>query len=228
MYFCTVKDLFFPYCCPNCGRVTDPEQVLCEACLRSLPRTEQSWQRGNLTEDIFASQSHFERAAAFLFFEKDHPVQNLIHRMKYGLFANPRIGYALAREAAAEFMQSDFFDEIDVIIPVPLHQKRFRERGFNQSEWICRGLTDVTKIPTDTTHLVRILNNDQQALSAGNDRQKNVKGIFAVVNPRDLYGKHILLVDDIITSGATLLACMDALKSVRGRRISVFALGKTR
>ena len=125
-------------------------------------------------------------------------------------------------------MQSDFFDEIDVIIPVPLHPKRFRERGFNQSEWICRGLTDVTKIPTDTTHLIRILNNDQQALSAGNDRQKNVKGIFAVVNSRDLYGKHILLVDDIITSGATLLACMDALKSVRGRRISVFALGKTR
>ena len=228
LYFCAVKDLFFPYCCPSCGHVTSPERVLCQDCLASLPRTEQCWQRGNITEEIFAHDKYFERGAAFMFFEKDNPVQNLVHRMKYGLFANPRIGYALAREAAAEFMQSDFFNGIDIILPVPLHPKRFRERGFNQSEWICRGLTDVTKIPTDTTHLIRILNNDQQALAAGNDRQKNVKDIFAVVNPRDLYRKHILLVDDVITSGSTLLACMDALKSVRGRRISVFALGKVR
>ena len=230
--------LFFPPVCAACGHYLEDEKegVLCEACMRSLPRTEQAAIRENSTEMSLWGEArsraaakkvmHLERAAAFLFFEKDHPIRRVIHAMKYA--DRPEIGTALGRQAAIEMQYADFFDEIDVIIPVPLHPKRFRERGFNQSEWICRGLTDVTKIPTDTTHLVRILNNDQQALSAGNERQKNVKGIFAVVNPRDLYGKHILLVDDIITSGATLLACMDALKSVRGRRISVFALGKTR
>ena len=228
LYFCTMKDLFFPYCCPMCGTVIDEKMVICPQCMKALPRTEQSWQRDNITEAMFVQDKHFERAAAFLFFKKDSDVQHLLHRMKYGLFANPHIAYKLAHEAAIEFMQSDFFDGIDVFLPVPLHPRRLRERGFNQSEWICRALSDVTKIPTDTTHLIRTRNNDHQANTSGQGRLDNVKDIFAVNNPKDFYRKHILLVDDIITTGSTVLSCMNALKSVRGCRISVFALGKAR
>lgn len=224
----SMKDLFFPHCCPICDDVIESQQVICDNCLADLPRTEQATMRGNMTEGLFMKEAKFVRGAAFLFFEKDAPVQNLLHKMKYGMFANPLIGYALAKEAAYEFMQSDFFDGIDVLLPVPLHPKRLRERGFNQAEWICKGLSDVTGIPMDTTHLTRILNNAHQAQTAGEKRSDNVKNIFAVNHPEELFKKHVLLVDDIITTGATLQACIDVLRPIRKCHFSVFGIGKTR
>ena len=224
----SMKDLFFPHCCPICDDVIDSQEAICGKCLTALPRTEQASQRGNMTEGLFYHEDKFVRGAAFLFFEKDAPIQNLLHKMKYGLFANPQIGYALAKEAAFDFMQSDFFDGIDVLLPVPLHPQRLRERGFNQSEWICRGLSEVTGIPMDTTHLIRIHNNAHQAQTAGKKRTDNVKNIFAVNHPEELYNKHVLIVDDIITTGSTLQACIDVLRPIRKCRFSVFGIGKTR
>ena len=220
-------NLFFPKCCPLCGQVVEEGIIICPSCIRSLPRTEQSFMRDNLTEMLFCDNKKFRKGAAFLFFDQDSPVQRALHQMKYGRFADPYIGYTLAKEAAYEFLSSDFFDGIDVLLPVPLHPRRLRERGFNQSEWICRALTEVTGIPTDTFHLTRQINNEHQA-RLGKERNENVKGIFAVTHPEDLYHKHLLLVDDIITTGATLRACMEALKPVRGHHVSVFGLGKAR
>lgn len=223
-----MKDLFFPRCCPLCGRMLEGREVFCTDCMNNLPRTEQASHRVNMTETLFNHEPKFVRGAAFLFFEKDAPIQDAIHQMKYGMFADPYIGYALACEAAAEFMQSDFFDGIDVLMPVPLHPKRLRERGFNQAEWICTALSEVTCIPMDTTHLTRVLNNAHQAQTAGQKRADNVKNIFAVNHPEELYDKHVLLVDDIITTGATLQACIDVLRPIRKCRFSVFGIGKTR
>lgn len=224
----SMKDLFFPRCCPLCGQVVEDNAIFCVDCIRTLPRTEQASLRANMTEALFAHENKFIRGAAFLFFEKEAPIQSALHKMKYGLFADPYIGYALACEAAAEFMQTDFFDGIDVLLPVPLHPKRLRERGFNQAEWICKGLSDVTSIPMDTTHLTRILNNAHQAQTAGEKRSDNVKNIFAVNHPEELFKKHVLLVDDIITTGATLQACIDVLRPIRKCHFSVFGIGKTR
>lgn len=140
----------------------------------------------------------------------------------------PRIAYDLAREASYDFMQADFFDGIDLIIPIPLHSKRLRERGYNQSEWIARALSEATGIPMDTTHVSRIRNNPQQALQKAKDRATNVEGVFAVNHPEELYRKHILIVDDLITTGSTVRACMKAMKVCRGAKFSVFALGKAR
>lgn len=126
-----------------------------------------------------------------------------------------------------EMMQTDFFDGIDLIIPVPLFERRARERGFNQSEWIARGLSEKTGIPIDTQHhLLRIRDTGQQAMLRGKDRTKNVDGAFAVNHPEELYRRHILLVDDVVTTGATLGACMQALIPCRSCKISVFSLGK--
>lgn len=223
-----MKELFFPYCCPCCGKVIPAQQVICGACMDALPRTEQAYQRENITEEKFVKISNFGIGASFLFFEKDTPIQRALHQMKYGLAANPNIGYHLARVAAAEYMEYDFFDGIDVIVPTPLHQKRLYERGFNQAEWIAKGLSDMTGIPMDSSHLLRIRNNNHQAQETGRLREANVKNVFEVNHPEEWYRKHILLVDDIITTGATLLSCIEALKPVRGCTISVFALGKTR
>ena len=221
-------NLFFPQRCPMCGQVVADGTIICHNCIRTLPRTEQVIMRGNSTEMLFDDIKNFRQGAAFLFFDKDSPVQNALHQMKYSRFANPQIGYVLAKEAAYDFLQSEFFEGIDIILPVPLHPKRLRERGFNQSEWIARALSEATKIPMETDILIRQKDNEHQARLIRTDRNKNVKGIFAIHYPEYLYHKHILLVDDIITTGATLRACIEALKPARGHKVSVFGLGKVR
>lgn len=230
--------LFFPPVCAACGHYLEDEKegVLCEACMLSLPRTEQAAIRENSTEMSLWGEArsraaakkvmHLERAAAFLFFEKDHPIRRVIHVMKYA--DRPEIGAALGRQAAIEMQYADFFDEIDVIIPIPLHKKRLRSRGYNQSEYIARGLSAITGIPMDTTHVTRERNTPKQALQGGEGRKTNVQNAFGVNHPEQLYHKHILLVDDLLTTGETMKACMKAMRTIRGAKISVFALCKAR
>ena len=223
--------LLFPKCCPICRRVIDvtddSADCICPDCLRVLPRTEQAVQRGNMTEELFSHDfPRFERGAAFLFYDHGHPIRAAIHTMKF--HERPEIAYCLAREAAYEFLQSDFFDSIDIILPVPLHPKRLRQRGFNQSEYIARAISEATNIPMNTTLLTRERHTEQQALKRGEGRRKNVADAFSVNHPEELYKKHILLVDDLITTGATMSACMRALRPCRGARYSVFALCKAR
>lgn len=194
---------------------------LCESCLASLPRTEQAALRQNSTE--MAVGTH---AAAFLFFEKDHPIQQAIHKMKYA--DQPMIGYWLGRQAALEMQFADFFDGIERIIPMPLHPKRLRERGYNQAEFIARGISDITGIPVDTTHVTRVRNTPKQALQSGEERKTNVADAFAVNHPEQLYHTHILVVDDLITTGETMRSCLKAMKQFRGATFSVFALCKAR
>lgn len=219
-------ELFFPHTCCMCGNKLIVGKVLCDECLLSLPRTEQFLLRGNSTEEFFASEPRFEEAAAFLFFDKESPIQQVVHAFKYR--EQPQLAYHLATIAAQEFLETDFFETIDVIIPVPLHSKRFRTRGYNQSEYIARGLGDVTGIPVDTTHVCRVVNNSQQALLPKQHRDQNVAGIFQVNHPEEMYRKHILLVDDLITTGATIRSMMDAMKPFRGSKYSVFALCRPR
>ena len=209
---------------------------LCDECIDALPRTEQAQLRENSTEMTLWGQvrsraaakkvMHLDRAAAFLFFEKEHPIQDVVHMMKYA--DQPMIGYHLGRQAAMEMQYADFFDEIEVIIPMPLHKNRLRSRGYNQSEYIARGISAVTGIPVDTTHVMRIKDTPKQALQSGDDRKQNVAEAFGVTHPEEMYRKHILLVDDLITTGETMRSCLKAMKRFRGATFSVFALCKAR
>jgi len=217
---------------------------LCGNCLKSLPRTEQAEHRQNETEMTLAGRTsdmvaamkvmHLERAAAYLFFEKEQPLQQVIHKMKYS--DQPLIGYHLGRQAAMEMLYADFFDGIDLIVPVPLHKNRMRSRGYNQSEYIARGLSEVTGIPVDTTHVTRKKDTPQQAKIAGGGREakgrelrkQNVADAFGVNHPEQLYHKHILVVDDLLTTGETVRSCLKAMKKFRGAEFSVFALCKAR
>ena len=209
---------------------------ICKDCLRRLPRTEQDITADNGTEMALLSDGsslsaarktmHLQRAWAYLFFEKEHPIQHVIHRMKYA--DEPELGYRLAQQAVLSCRDENFFDEIDLIIPMPLHEKRLRERGYNQSEYIARGISDLTGIPVDTTHVTRARNTPKQALQDGEGRKTNVADAFAVNHPEQLYHKHILLVDDLITTGETVKACLRAMRVIRGAKFSVFALCKAR
>jgi ComF family protein len=200
---------------------------LCESCLAKLPRTEQAVIRDNLTEMVFNKKAlHIERAAAFLFFEKEDPIRDLVHVMKYA--DQPETGYQLGRQAAMEFQYADFFDGIDVIVPLPLHPRRLRERGYNQSEYIARGISEITGVPVDTTHVTRVRNTPKQALQKGEERKANVENAFEVNHPEQMYRKHILVVDDLITTGETMQSCLKAMRRFRGAKFSVFALCKAR
>lgn len=213
---------------------------ICTDCWKRLPRTEQDIIRENSTETALAATvaekkaMRLVRAGAFLFYQKKHPVQDLVHRMKYA--DEPELGYWLARQAVLDMKDEHFFDGIDVIIPMPLHPKRLRERGYNQSEYIARGVSAITGIPVDTTHVTRCRNTPKQAQITATDgegqakvtelRNANVADAFAVNHPEQMYHKHILLVDDLVTTGATVRACLRAMRAFRGAEFSVFALCK--
>ena len=111
---------------------------------------------------------------------------------------------------------------------IPLHPKRLNERGYNQSEYIAKGISDVTGIPIDLTHVTRTRNTPKQALQRGEERRENMAEAFAVNHPEQLYHKHILVVDDLITTGETMRSCLKAMKIIRGAKITVFALCKAR
>ena len=227
-----LSSVLFPAHCAGCGQPTEtqsltiPNPAICPECIERLERTEQFALRNNLTEDLFAQNKQFERAATFCFYDKHDLVSCLIQKAKYG--RHPEINLELARLAALDGLQSDFFEDIDVIIPIPLHIRRYKQRGYNQSDYIARGLNEILHIPIDTTHIERVRNNPQQALTTGKERERNVENIFAVNHPEEMYRKHILLVDDVITTGSTIRSCMDAMAAFRGARISVFALAKAR
>ena len=231
-------DILYPRTCPFCGRYISDRQIreehiewLCVDCWKHLPRTEQDILRDNSTEETLTDGSseikqamRLKKAAAYLFFEKEHPIQWVIHRMKYR--DQPMLGFWLARQALLDWRNETFFEDMDLIVPMPLHPKRLRERGYNQAEYIALGISELTGIPVDTTHVLRVRNTPKQAQQTGDERKTNVANAFAVVRPEELKDKHILVVDDLITTGETMRACLKAMKRIKGARFSVFALCK--
>ena len=125
---------------------------------------------------------------------------------------------------ASELQASDFFHGVDVIIPIPLHKKKQQIRGYNQSEWISRGIMAVTGIPVDTEAIIRRKNTETQTQKSALERWENVDGIFELNHADSLTGKHILIVDDVLTTGATIIACASRLAEVEGTRTSVLTL----
>ncbi len=230
-----VLEVLFPRCCPVCERkLLDEEQVICQDCLATIPRTEHALLEQNGIDLLFLEQIQkerrtvrYERGAAFAYYNRGRGlcVRTLIERGKFGTHPNPQIFYYLGHLAAQEYIDSDLFDDIDCLVPVPLHPRRLRERGFNQSEYVCKGMSEVLHIPIDNQHLIRMRNNPHQSRSQFDHRKDNVKELFSVRYPEEWKNKHILLVDDVVTSGSTMFECMKKLSPIRGCRVSVFALG---
>jgi len=222
-----ILDVLFPRTCPACGRVLVDEEPLCDDCLRHFDRSEQALNRDNETEKYFVNEPHFVWGGCWLHYKKGSSLQRLIHKAKYGN-GKPELLRYMGRCAAREWEETGFFDSVDVIVPVPLHKRRLRERGFNQSEYIARGLSDVLGIPMDTDHISRVRATKKQSQSTFEERQTGVAGAFEVNHPEEWYRKTIMLVDDIVTTGATMRAMMEALKEVYGLKIVVFALAKAK
>lgn len=221
------KELLFPRYCKVCGRrLMQSEQHLCLCCLLELPRTHYEQVPDNLLMQHFMEWPEVIRATAYFYYHKEGQYSNLIHHLKY--YDHPEVGIYLGRLAANELKQSGFFDGIDLIVPVPLSKKKFRKRGYNQCDYIARGISESTEIPMRTDCIERIIDTDTQTHKNSMKRWKNTAGIFRATQPDTLKKKHILLVDDVATTGATLHACAASLLAIPGIRVSIFALTKAK
>jgi ComF family protein len=223
IWFENFLNLFYPRLCNGCGRpLFTGEEIICTRCLFKLPQTNFHLHKDNPVSRIFWGRVPLQSATSFLFFNKGGIVQNLIHRLKYR--NSPQVGVYLGRQFGFQLMDSPVFKDVDFIIPVPLHPKKEHIRGYNQSEMIALGLEESMKAVAVTDNLIRRVHTSSQTKKSRYGRWENVKGIFEVKNPEQLEGKHLLLVDDVITTGATLEACCQTLLEIPGVKISVASL----
>ncbi len=216
-------DLIYPNLCVVCGEsLLRDEKELCLKCLSGLPRTNFHNQKDNLVEQRFWYKVKVERGTAFFFFRKGSVYQKLLHQLKYK--KNKSVGYRLGELAGFDLLESEDFKSIDCIIPVPLHRKKLLKRGYNQSEVICRGLSKVLKKPVIKNNLIRTKDSETQTRKSVFARYENVKDIFQIRKPKKIENKHILLVDDVLTTGSTLEGCVSSLNKVKGVKVSIFTL----
>jgi len=216
-------NLLFPDLCILCGRALQKnEHQLCLSCLHDIPKTNYHLIEGNPIEKRFWGKVPIFRATSYFFFQKGSSFQKLLHILKYK--GNKEIGELLGKYAAIDLLDSPDFTSIDFIIPVPLHPKKYKLRGYNQSEWISKGISEILNKPLDTTTLLRVRENPTQTKKTVFERFENTEGIFELSNTTLLAGKHVLLVDDVLTTGSTLEACARALLETQGIKISIFTL----
>lgn len=216
-------NLLFPDLCIVCGEnLLRNEQHICLNCLHSIPKTNFHLLSDNPIEKRFWGKVPIHGGTAFFFFQKGSPFQKLLHSLKYK--GNKEIGEILGKYAAADIVDCAYFETVDVIIPVPLHPKKYKKRGYNQSEWIAKGLSLILGKPYDTTSLNRVRESTTQTKKSVFERYENTDGVFGLLDKNTLSGKHVLLVDDVLTTGSTLEACIQALLKCEDVKVSIFTL----
>lgn len=199
----------------------EKNNFLCLECINDLPHTHFAQQVDNPIEKIFWGRIAIASAMSELYFSKGSIVQNLIHEFKYK--GNSKVGYYLGNLIGKSLLASNRFNNIDALIPIPLFKKKEMKRGYNQSEILCEGIAAKVNLPVIKQNVVRTIPTQTQTKKSRTERWKNVDKTFQVLNPALLAGKHILLVDDVITTGATLEACASSIIQ-EGTQVSIATL----
>lgn len=213
--------LFVPRRCAGCdGALLRFEECLCMGCLNELPRTLFHNDPGNRVERLFWGKVHLEAASALLHFSNAGMVQRMLHHIKY--HQDRATGVFLGRLMGEDLGSSPRFQGVDTLLAVPLHPKKERKRGFNQSQLLVDGIRQVWSVPSCGQELMRVVRTPSQTKRGRLDRWLNVKEAFQLPDPESLRGRHVLLVDDVVTTGATIEGCVRALEQVPDIRISLF------
>lgn len=222
-YVVDFLNLLFPAICISCGnRLVSQEKHICVKCWLDLPVTNFHNDPENKVAQLFWGRVRLEHATSYFGYKKGSNYQQLIHYIKYkglkelGLETGKRLGFVLAESAT--------FASVDAVIPVPLHPKKEKKRGYNQCDWIARGVGEAMKKEVSTQNLYRAKHTSTQTRKNRFERFKNVDGIFALHHPEQVAHKHILLIDDVVTTGSTLEACAAELLKQTNTKVSIATL----
>lgn len=215
--------LFYPHICVGCGSdLLSPKNLLCLKCISDLPGTNFALHVNNPVEKIFWGRIPLIAAHSEYYFSKNSLIQQLIHQLKYK--GNTSIGYYLGELMGKSLTESKRFDTVDALVPLPLYPDKERKRGYNQAAIICDGMSSVMNIPVIKNNVLRQRYTDTQTKKHRIERWENIAGSFTCKVPGQLAGKHLLLVDDVVTTGATLEACGSTIAAIEDVRLSIAAL----
>ncbi len=215
--------LFYPVYCYACGKnLVKNEECICSHCLISLPKTNFHLQQENPLCYQFLGKVKVEAVTACFFFKKGSAIQHLVHQLKYK--GQKDIGLYFGYLFGLDLLENDIFKSVDVIIPIPLHPNKKQKRGYNQSEIIAEGIQKALTKPIDTQSFIRYIETDTQTKRSQYNRWENTNDIFRVINSTSFEGKHILLIDDVITTGSTLEAATNTLLEIPNTRVSIACL----
>ena len=220
-FLSSLLNLVFPKLCVCCGgSLMEGEENICLTCLYSLPRLAKQDYTDNRIMDLFLGRVKLEKAFSWCMFEKQTSVQNILHHIKYKDkdYLARQMGEIMARE------MPDFFADIDAIVPVPLHKKKQKIRGYNQSEAIACGVQKVVGLPIFSKLLTRTRFSETQTHKNKEERWKNTQGLFSLEPNEGFEGKHILLIDDVLTTGSTAIACLEELQKIPNVKLSFLSL----
>ncbi|MEX6688406.1 phosphoribosyltransferase family protein [Danxiaibacter flavus] len=218
--------LFFPHICEGCGSdELDESSLLCARCFSDLPETGFTGKKDNIVEKIFFGRIKVEKATSAFYFTKDSLIQRMMIQLKYK--DNKAAGHYLGKLLGMQLQACPDYDGIDMIIPLPLNPKKQKKRGYNQAEEISKGMFTVWPKPVVTNIAYRQYFTQTQTHKNRISRWQTMDGVFAVRNEDQLAGKHVLLVDDVITTGATLEACGQAILAIPGTRLSIASVAYT-
>ncbi len=218
-----LKDLYqtvFPRVCYGCSTdLARTENWLCSICKTNLPVTHFHRYHSNPITQLFTGRIPLVHASSFFYFVKESAVQHLLHALKYN--NTPKLGTAIGEWYAEQLITDHAFETVDTIIPIPLHLSKQRLRGYNQSEMFASGLADLFNKPMDTSSIIRNKATATQTKKNRMERWTNVEDVFEIQMPEKIKNKHILLIDDVITTGATLEACANKILQVAGCTVSI-------
>jgi ComF family protein len=218
-----LANLFFPKVCVACGEsMTGKLEHLCLACRHKLPRMPQFDQTENLASKVFWSRVPFQRVSAYLLFQKKGSVQAILHQLKYK--GKKEIGLTMGGLMAQELMQTNFFEGIDYLVPVPIHPMKQKKRGYNQSLFLAKGVEAVAGIELRPEVIKKELNTASQTRKGRFKRWENVSASFALQETKPFENKHLLLIDDVLTTGSTAEACAQELLKIEGLKVSFLSL----
>lgn len=218
--FQSALHLFFPHTCTGCGSdLLDEKNMLCLKCINSLQHTNFAKHEGNPVEKAFWGRLHLTAAFSEFYFVKETLVQHLLHQLKYK--NNTDMGLYFGELMGKSIEASHQFKDTDLLVPLPLYADKERKRGYNQAAIICEGIKKVLNIPVSYNNVVRQRHTETQTKKHRTERWENVSGSFTVKTPELLAGKNILLVDDVITTGATLEACGNVILQIPDVKLGI-------
>jgi len=222
----SLEHVFFPHICAGCGTdILDASQLICLHCMERLPQTRFHMHANNPVEKIFWGRLPLASVSSHYYFSKDSLLQHLMHEFKYN--GKKELGEFFGRQMGNSFLQSNRFRFIDALVPLPLFRRKERIRGYNQATVLCDGIATAMNLPVLKKVIRRNEHTETQTHKGRIERWKNMEGKFSIIDEKAIENRHILLVDDVITTGATLEACGIELLKAAGVQLSIATLAYT-